>query len=132
MLWFSRSTRRPAAAPAPSDREPADIDPADIALELREPEGTAVEQADATSAVEVEIVRRDLTDEQASTLNVLYWESGVALDSLPYTDEYEQLHGHFALKTGVRASKRSLYRVLVSMRKAGKLKRPGGEAAGGE
>jgi hypothetical protein len=69
-----------------------------------------------------------LTAEQLAILNQLYWESywemNCPLDSLPYTELFERIYEHFLLKAGLEMSRHSVWRALLSLRKAGKLKPP--------
>lgn len=71
-----------------------------------------------------EVTHRQFTAANAALLNFLYWEAETPLDSLPYTPAFENLYGHFLLKTGLSTSRHSVWRALMGYRKAGKLQRP--------
>ncbi len=73
------------------------------------------------------------TPDHLAVLTDLYLDADCPLDSLPYTGVFDELYGHFVLKTGLNASQHSVWRALVGRRKAGKLRRPdAADGAAGE
>lgn len=79
-----------------------------------------------------EVSHKQFTPDHLAALNELYWDADCPLDSLPYTDTFEKLHGLFGHETGLNASRHSVWRALVGQRKAGKLRRPEADDAAGE
>lgn len=55
--------------------------------------------------------------EHHATLAKLYFETGIPLDRLPYTQEFEQLHCKFCAQSHYGASLNQLWEQLVSLRK---------------
>lgn len=64
---------------------------------------------------------KKLTDPQTSMLVRLYDEQPLAVDRLPYTNEFNKLVADFRFNTGVWTTHRSLYTTLMTLSKTGGL-----------
>jgi hypothetical protein len=53
----------------------------------------------------------------------VYGRRGVPADQLPYTEDFEQLYAEVLRRTGAKASRAELWRLLANARKRGRLPR---------
>jgi hypothetical protein len=60
-----------------------------------------------------------ITPKQLATAARLAAESGLPLDRLPYTDEFESLYERFVVLTGAACSRHQCWWALVDARKRG-------------
>jgi hypothetical protein len=65
----------------------------------------------------------DLSDEHLAALAACYADSFLALDRLPYTQQFEALCERFRERTGLEISRHYVWRALCNLRKANKLVR---------
>lgn len=64
-----------------------------------------------------------LEDQEVALLIRLYSEQELALDNLPYTDEFDNIVKQFQIDFGKEHGHRDLWRVLTRLRKSSRLVR---------
>lgn len=65
----------------------------------------------------------DLTNEQNEILSELYNNCNETLDSLPYTDTFDNLYSQFLIRSGLAIDRSTFWKALSNARKASKLVR---------
>lgn len=56
-------------------------------------------------------------------LGELYRDTGLTLDELPYTEEFETLYTTFVARSGLALGRQEFWRALANLRKASRLVR---------
>lgn len=67
--------------------------------------------------------RRTLPDQAQALIAEIYDQSGLTVDALPYTEEFEMMFEDFLRRSGFTMTRHDFWRALAAQRKSSRLTR---------